>query len=105
MRGGVAGRRGAAGGDWSRYTGIAALTLATVVAGTVTATATGTTAELKVDGVIVVAGSTCTWTGATTSAAAPSAQFVDRATVNHHRRGEGRPRPSPRISVRLQNAP
>ncbi|MFF7443266.1 hypothetical protein [Streptomyces sp. NPDC008122] len=66
----------------SRYTGIATATLAAVVAGTVTATAIGPTAELKADGVIVVAGSTCTWTGANTSAAAPSALSVDRATVN-----------------------
>ncbi|MFD9725448.1 hypothetical protein [Streptomyces sp. NPDC059072] len=69
----------------SRITGTAGITMlavAAVFAGTGTALARGSAADLKADGVIVVAGSTCTWTNATTSAAAPAALTVDRGTIN-----------------------
>ncbi|MFD3696093.1 hypothetical protein ACFWUZ_08010 [Streptomyces sp. NPDC058646] len=63
-------------------TALAALVVAATVTITVPATAAGPAADQKADGVIVVAGSTCTWTGASTSAAPPSALTVDRTTVN-----------------------
>ncbi|MFB7462662.1 hypothetical protein ACFCZ1_03970 [Streptomyces sp. NPDC056224] len=69
----------------SRVVGIAALAVAAAFAGTGTALAHGpgaSVAEQKVDGVMAVAGNSCSWTGASTSAAAPDALTVDRATVN-----------------------
>ncbi|MFB6618957.1 hypothetical protein ACIGFK_02640 [Streptomyces sp. NPDC085524] len=69
----------------SRIAGIATLAVAAAFTGTGTALAQGpgiSVADLKADGVIVVAGSTCTWTNATTSAAAPAALTVDRSTIN-----------------------
>ncbi|MFJ8016011.1 hypothetical protein [Streptomyces sp. NPDC096339] len=62
--------------------GIATLAVTAALAGTGTALARGSAADLKADGVIVVAGSTCTWTNASTSAAAPAALTIDRTTVN-----------------------
>ncbi|MFG3496740.1 hypothetical protein [Streptomyces sp. NPDC047886] len=59
-------------------TGLIAAALATTTA----AVAHGPTAEQRVDGVIVVAGNTCTWTNAATSADPPNTLTVDRATVN-----------------------
>ncbi|KJY40424.1 hypothetical protein VR46_27780 [Streptomyces sp. NRRL S-444] len=50
--------------------------------GATSATALGPTADQRVDGVIVVAGNTCTWTNAHTSANPPSALSVDRTTIN-----------------------
>ncbi|MET9606749.1 hypothetical protein ABZZ17_16995 [Streptomyces sp. NPDC006512] len=47
-----------------------------------TAAAAGDAADQKADGVIVVAGNTCTWTNASTSATPPSALTVDRTTIN-----------------------
>ncbi|MER5807329.1 hypothetical protein ABT143_03880 [Streptomyces sp. NPDC002033] len=64
-----------------RKLGIAALALAATVAGATTATASPA-ADQKVDGVIVVAGNTCTWSNARTSANPPTALTVDRTTVN-----------------------
>lgn len=63
-------------------TALAALAIAATVTGSSSAVAAGPAVDLKADGVIVVAGSTCTWTGASTSAAPPSALTVDRTTVN-----------------------
>ncbi|MFG2873677.1 hypothetical protein ACGFYU_01365 [Streptomyces sp. NPDC048337] len=69
----------------SRIAGIATLAVAAAFAGTGTALAHGaggSAADLKADGVIVVAGSSCSWTNASTSAAAPAALTVDRNTIN-----------------------
>ncbi|MER7764892.1 hypothetical protein [Streptomyces sp. NPDC097619] len=44
--------------------------------------AAGPAADQKLDGTILVSGSTCTWTGASTSALPPGALSVDRTTVN-----------------------
>ncbi|MFD4240411.1 hypothetical protein ACFWP3_02150 [Streptomyces sp. NPDC058525] len=63
-------------------TGLAALAIAATVAGTTAAVAAGPTVDQKADGVIVVAGSTCTWTNASTSAVPPNALTVDRTTIN-----------------------
>ncbi|ROQ99679.1 hypothetical protein EDE04_6235 [Streptomyces sp. 2132.2] len=61
----------------------AAVLAATVIVGVATsATALGPTADQQLDGVIVVAGNTCTWTNARTSANPPSALTVDRTTIN-----------------------
>ncbi|WP_175408799.1 hypothetical protein [Streptomyces sp. TRM64462] len=46
------------------------------------AAAAGPAAEQKVDGVIAVAGNTCTWTDAATSADPPNTLTVDRTTIN-----------------------
>ncbi|MFF5703524.1 hypothetical protein ACFY7H_13595 [Streptomyces sp. NPDC012794] len=61
---------------------VAALALAATAGSVTSAAAFGPTAEQKVDGVIVVAGNTCTWTNARTSANPPSALTVDRTTIN-----------------------
>ncbi|MFC8272070.1 hypothetical protein ACFUJR_05895 [Streptomyces sp. NPDC057271] len=61
--------------------GLAALVIAAGIGASTTAYA-DTTAELKVDGVIVVSGNTCSWTNASSSANPPSALTVDRATIN-----------------------
>ncbi len=69
----------------ARAAGIATLVVAAGLAGTGTALAQGSAApaaDQKVDGVMVVAGNSCSWTNASTSAAAPNALTVDRATVN-----------------------
>ncbi|UQW99683.1 hypothetical protein [Streptomyces sp. RerS4] len=59
----------------------AAAAVVATLAGATTATASSA-ADQRVDGVIVVAGNTCTWTNATTSATPPSTLTVDRTTVN-----------------------
>ncbi|MEV7418001.1 hypothetical protein [Streptomyces sp. NPDC089919] len=56
--------------------------LVAAATGTATAAAPGPTADQRVDGVIVVAGNTCTWTGAKTSANPPAALTIDRSTIN-----------------------
>ncbi|MCX5380126.1 hypothetical protein [Streptomyces sp. NBC_00091] len=61
---------------------VAALALAATAGSVTSAAAFGTTADQKVDGVIVVSGNTCTWTNASTSANPPSALTVDRAGIN-----------------------
>ncbi|MFJ6783152.1 hypothetical protein [Streptomyces yangpuensis] len=69
----------------ARVAGIATLVVAAGLAGTGTALAHGSAApaaDQKADGVMVVAGNSCSWTNASTSAAAPNALTVDRATVN-----------------------
>ncbi|WP_405714933.1 hypothetical protein OG264_35805 [Streptomyces xanthophaeus] len=63
-------------------TALAALVIAATATGASSAIAAGPAADQKADGVIVVAGSTCTWTGANTSALPPNALTVDRTTVN-----------------------
>ncbi|MEU8777668.1 hypothetical protein [Streptomyces sp. NPDC048606] len=60
----------------------AAVAVAATLTGATTAVAAGGTADQRVDGVIVVAGNTCTWTNARTSAVPPAALTVDRTTVN-----------------------
>ncbi|WP_030160978.1 hypothetical protein [Streptomyces sp. NRRL S-244] len=66
----------------STWPGAAVLAAAVIVGGATSATALGPTADQRLDGVIVVAGSTCTWTNAHTSANPPSALTVDRTTIN-----------------------
>ncbi|WKV75914.1 hypothetical protein AW27_032975 [Streptomyces sp. PCS3-D2] len=69
----------------ARVVGIAALVLAAGSSGTGTALAHGSAApaaDQKADGVMVVAGNSCGWTNASTSAAAPNALTVDRTTIN-----------------------
>ncbi|MEU7606075.1 hypothetical protein AB0B78_23545 [Streptomyces sp. NPDC040724] len=69
----------------ARIAGIATLAVAAAFTSTGTALAHGTgtaAADQKVDGVIVVAGNSCSWTNASTSAAAPAALTVDRTTIN-----------------------
>ncbi|MYT26439.1 hypothetical protein GTW69_40290 [Streptomyces sp. SID7760] len=66
----------------STWPGAAVLAAAVVVAGATSAAALGPTADQQLDGVIVVAGNTCTWTNARTSANPPSALTVDRTTIN-----------------------
>ncbi|MER7954395.1 hypothetical protein [Streptomyces sp. NPDC096030] len=61
--------------------GLAALVIAAGIGASTSAYA-DTTADLKVDGVIVVSGNTCSWTNASSSANPPSALTVDRATIN-----------------------
>ncbi len=66
----------------STWPGVTALAAALLVSGAVPASALGPTADQRLDGVIVVAGNTCTWTNARTSASPPSTLSVDRATIN-----------------------
>ncbi|MEU9084035.1 hypothetical protein [Streptomyces sp. NPDC048357] len=69
----------------SRIAGIATLVVTAAFTGTGTAlahTPGASAADQKVDGVIVVAGNSCSWTNASTSAAAPAALTVDRTTIN-----------------------
>ncbi|MEV0411474.1 hypothetical protein AB0I68_11890 [Streptomyces sp. NPDC050448] len=66
----------------STWPGVTALAAAVIVGGATSATALGPTADQRLDGVIVVAGNTCTWTNAHTSADPPSALSVDRTTIN-----------------------
>ncbi|MEU6985654.1 hypothetical protein ABZ946_19830 [Streptomyces sp. NPDC046324] len=61
--------------------GLAALVIAAGIGASTTAYA-DTTEDLKVDGVMVVSGNTCSWTNASSSANPPSALTVDRATIN-----------------------
>ncbi|MGW0391276.1 hypothetical protein ACWDYJ_10300 [Streptomyces sp. NPDC003042] len=61
---------------------LAMLAVAATIGSATTATALGPAADQKVDGVIVVAGNTCTWTNASASANPPSALTVDRTTIN-----------------------
>ncbi|MEU6866842.1 hypothetical protein ABZ924_26875 [Streptomyces sp. NPDC046876] len=66
----------------STWTGTAAVAAALLVSGAVPASALGPAADQQLDGVIVVAGNTCTWTNARTSASPPSTLSVDRTTIN-----------------------
>lgn len=66
----------------SKWAGVTALVAAMVAGGSTAALALGPAADQQLDGVIVVAGNTCTWTNAHTSASPPNALTVDRATVN-----------------------
>ncbi|MBW5484501.1 hypothetical protein [Streptomyces bambusae] len=63
-------------------TAAAALLVAAAVGTTTAANAAGPAADQKADGVIVVAGNTCTWTNASTSAVPPGTLAVDRNTIN-----------------------
>jgi hypothetical protein len=65
-----------------RRTGLGVLALALALGTATAAAAQGNAADQKVDGVIVVAGNTCTWTNASTSAVPPSTLTVDRTTIN-----------------------
>ncbi|MEV8530569.1 hypothetical protein [Streptomyces sp. NPDC051211] len=67
---------------FSHVTGIAALVVAAAFGGTTAALAQGPAADQKLDGVMVVAGNSCSWTNASTSALPPNALTVDRTTVN-----------------------
>ncbi|MFK0234919.1 hypothetical protein [Streptomyces vinaceus] len=66
----------------STWPGAAVLAATVIVGAATSATALGRTADQQLDGVIVVAGNTCTWTNARTSANPPSALTVDRTTIN-----------------------
>ncbi|MCX4539538.1 hypothetical protein [Streptomyces sp. NBC_01565] len=66
----------------SRLPGVSALVAAAVLGGATTASALGPTAEQRLDGTIVVAGNTCGWSNARTSADPPNALSVDRTTIN-----------------------
>ncbi|MER5275778.1 hypothetical protein ABT025_08475 [Streptomyces sp. NPDC002809] len=61
---------------------VTALAVAVTAGASTAAAATGPVASQRVDGVITAAGSTCTWTDATTSANPPSTLTIDRATIN-----------------------
>ncbi|MFJ7158709.1 hypothetical protein ACIQUQ_27725 [Streptomyces sp. NPDC101118] len=61
---------------------VTALIIAATAGASTAATALGPTASQLVDGVIVVAGNTCTWTNAKTSANPPSTLSIDRNTIN-----------------------
>ncbi|MFD3543229.1 hypothetical protein ACFWUQ_27540 [Streptomyces sp. NPDC058662] len=77
--------RGTAASRVARAAGTAALAVAAALAGTGGALALGPgapAADQKVDGVIVVAGNSCGWTGASTSALPPDTLTVDRTTIN-----------------------
>lgn len=63
-------------------TGLAALVIAAGIGASTTAYAFDSTADRKVDGVIVVSGNTCSWTDASVSDNPPNALTVDRATIN-----------------------
>ncbi|MEU4733001.1 hypothetical protein [Streptomyces sp. NPDC023588] len=69
----------------SRIAPVAMLVVAAAFAGTGSALAHDAgvqAADLKVDGVIVVAGNSCSWTNASTSSAPPNALTVNRTTIN-----------------------
>ncbi|WP_327281833.1 MULTISPECIES: hypothetical protein [unclassified Streptomyces] len=66
----------------STWPGTTALAAAVLIGGATSATALGPSADQLLDGVIVVAGNTCTWTNAHSSANPPSALTVDRTTIN-----------------------
>lgn len=66
----------------SKLASVTALIVAATAGAATAATASGPTAEQLVDGVIVVAGNTCTWTNARTSANPPAALSLDRSTIN-----------------------
>ncbi|MER8232832.1 hypothetical protein ACIRQY_02920 [Streptomyces sp. NPDC101490] len=59
-----------------------ALIIAATAGVATAATAFGPTAVQQVDGVIVVSGSTCTWSNARTSANPPTALSIDRTSIN-----------------------
>lgn len=61
---------------------VTALIIGATAAASTAATALGPTADQQVDGVIVVAGNTCTWTNARTSANPPTPLTIDRTTIN-----------------------
>ncbi|MFG2291962.1 hypothetical protein [Streptomyces sp. NPDC048603] len=66
----------------SRMSGVTALVAVLFAGGTATAAHAGPAAEQRLDGSIVVAGQTCTWTNARTSANPPAALTVDRTSIN-----------------------
>ncbi|WP_086832057.1 hypothetical protein [Streptomyces sp. NRRL B-24572] len=61
---------------------VTALIIAATAGAATAANAFGPTATQQVDGVIVVSGSTCTWTNARTSANPPTALSIDRTSIN-----------------------
>ncbi|MGW2178295.1 hypothetical protein ACWCXX_09445 [Streptomyces sp. NPDC001732] len=61
---------------------VTALAVAVIAGASTAASALGPAASQQVDGSITAAGSTCTWTNATTSANPPTALTIDRTTVN-----------------------
>ncbi|MFE3068699.1 hypothetical protein [Streptomyces sp. NPDC059247] len=68
--------------QFSTLSCVTALIIAATAGAATTATAFGPTATQQVDGVIVVAGSTCTWANARTSANPPTALSIDRTSIN-----------------------
>ncbi|OKI28173.1 hypothetical protein A6A28_12770 [Streptomyces sp. CB03578] len=65
-----------------RLPAVTALVAAVVLVGSTAASALGPTAEQRLDGTIVIAGNTCGWTNARTSADPPNALSVDRTSIN-----------------------
>ncbi|MFE6224186.1 MULTISPECIES: hypothetical protein [unclassified Streptomyces] len=66
----------------SALTCVTALIIAATAGAATAAHASGPAATQQVDGVIVVSGSTCTWTGARTSANPPASLTIDRSSIN-----------------------
>ncbi|MFD8009466.1 hypothetical protein [Streptomyces sp. NPDC058955] len=66
----------------SALTCATALIIAATAGAATAANAFDSTATQQVDGVIVVSGSTCTWTNARTSANPPTALSIDRTSIN-----------------------
>ncbi|MEV6950361.1 hypothetical protein [Streptomyces sp. NPDC051183] len=66
----------------SKLSGVTALAAAVIIGGSTAASALGPTADQRLDGTIVVAGNTCSWTNAHTSANPPAALTVDRTSIN-----------------------
>lgn len=68
--------------QFSTLSCVTALIIAATAGAATAANAFGPTATQQVDGVIVVAGNTCTWTNARTSANPPTALYIDRTSIN-----------------------
>ncbi|MFI8327002.1 hypothetical protein [Streptomyces sp. NPDC085529] len=68
--------------QFSTLTCVTALIIAATAGAATAANAFDSTATQQVDGVIVVSGSTCTWTNARTSANPPTALTIDRTSIN-----------------------
>ncbi|MFC9398061.1 hypothetical protein ACFTWS_33615 [Streptomyces sp. NPDC057027] len=68
--------------QFSALSCVTALIIAATAGAATAATASEATAAQQVDGVIVVAGNTCTWTNARTSANPPTALSIDRTSIN-----------------------
>ncbi|MFG2333922.1 hypothetical protein ACGFMM_30490 [Streptomyces sp. NPDC048604] len=66
----------------SKLSCVTALIITATAAAATAATAAGPAATQQVDGVIVVAGNTCTWSNARTSANPPTALTIDRTSIN-----------------------
>ncbi|MFJ6795113.1 hypothetical protein [Streptomyces sp. NPDC091268] len=66
----------------SRLVGATAVAAAVIIGGSTAAAALGPSADQRVDGSMLVAGNTCSWTNARSSANPPTALTVDRTSIN-----------------------